>query len=91
MFRYRSVSDTNRYLNLIPESVEDVSDFISRTSKEINIPGTWFQFAIVEQNTGSLIGDVGIHFLFLENGLENKQVEIGYTLDKSFRGKGYAT
>jgi RimJ/RimL family protein N-acetyltransferase len=88
MFKYRSDSETNRYLSLIPESVEDVSDFISRTSSEINIPGTWFQFVIIEQSSDLLIGDIGIHFL--ESDSENKQAEIGYTLDKNFRGKGYA-
>ena len=35
------------------------------------------------------LGDIGIHFL--ETDSENQQVEIGYTLDKEFRGKGYAT
>jgi hypothetical protein len=35
MFKYRSDSGTNKYLSLIPVSVEDVSDFISRTSNEI--------------------------------------------------------
>jgi RimJ/RimL family protein N-acetyltransferase len=34
-----------------------------------------------------VIGDVGIHFL----GPENNQVEIGYTLDKRYRGHGYMT
>lgn len=89
MFEYRSDSETNRYLNLIPESVEDVSVFINRTSNEINIPGTWFQFVIIEQDSGFLIGDIGIHFLECDS--ENKQAEIGYTLHKNFRGKGYAT
>lgn len=89
MFMYRSDSGTNRYLSLIPESVDDVSDFINRTSKEINVPGTWFQFVIVELDSGSLIGDIGIHFL--ETDSENMQVEIGYTLNKNYRGKGYAT
>jgi hypothetical protein len=46
MFKYRSDSETNRYLSLIPGSVEDVSAFINETSSKINIPGTWFQFVI---------------------------------------------
>jgi RimJ/RimL family protein N-acetyltransferase len=44
---------------------------------------------IVEHASKLLIGDIGIHFL--ETDSENKQVEIGYTLDKEFRGNGYAT
>lgn len=89
MLKYRSDSETNRFLGFRPESLKDVSDFISQTSKEINIPGSWFQFVIIEQDSETLIGDIGIHFL--DNDTENMQVEIGYSLDKNFRGKGYAT
>lgn len=89
MYRYRSDSETNKYLSLIPQSVEDVAAFIDKTSVDINVPGTWFQLVIMEQASNLLIGDIGIHFLDTDS--ENKQVEIGYTLDKGFRRKGYAT
>jgi len=89
IFRYRSDSDTNKYLSLIPQSVEDIAAFIDKTSLEINVPGTWFQFVIIEQASDMLIGDIGIHFLDTDS--ESRQVEIGYTLDKEFRRKGYAT
>lgn len=89
IFEYRSDSETNRYLSLIPENVDDVTDFIAKTSSEINIPGTWFQFVIIEGDSNALIGDIGIHFL--ETDSENRQVEIVYTLHKNYRGKGYAT
>lgn len=85
MFRYRSDPDTSQYLSLVPQSVEDVADFINKTSLEFNVPGTWFQLSIIEQASDLLIGDIGIHFL------DADQVELGYTLDKVFRGKGYAT
>ncbi len=89
IFNYRSDHETNKYLSLVPTSVDDISDFIEKTSKEINKPGTWFQLVIIEHTSKKLIGDIGIHFL--DNDSENKQVEIGYTLDKDYRGKGYAT
>jgi len=89
IFSYRSDPETNKYLSLIPKSVVDIADFISNSSTEINIPGTWFQLAIIERSSTQLIGDIGIHFL--NSDPENKQVEIGYTLNKEFRGKGYAT
>ena len=89
MFRYRSDSETNKYLSLIPHAVEDVAAFIDKTSFDMDVPGTWFQIVIIEQVTNLLIGDIGIHFL--DSDSENKQVEIGYTLNKDFRGKGYAT
>ena len=89
MFKYRSDPETNKYLSLVPHTVDDVAQLINKVSVEIDIPATWFQFVIIEQASNLLIGDIGIHFL--ETDIENKQVEIGYTLDKEFRGNGYAT
>lgn len=89
IFSYRSDPETNKYLSLIPQSVDDIAEFISNSSTDINVPGTWFQLAIIERSSTQLIGDIGIHFL--NSDPENKQVEIGYTLNKDFRGKGYAT
>ncbi len=89
MFRYRSDSETSKYLSLIPKSVEDMAEFIGKTLSEIDVQGSWFQLVITDQISKLLIGDIGIHFLDTDS--ENKQVEIGYTLDIDFRGKGYAT
>ncbi|MEP6262694.1 MAG: GNAT family protein [Gillisia sp.] len=89
IFTYRADPETSKYLSLTPQTVEDVEEFITKTSREINVPGTWFQFVIIEKVTNQLIGDIGIHFL--ETDSENKQVEIGYTLDSRFRGNGYAS
>lgn len=111
LFAYRSDTETNQFLSLIPQDVEDIRQFILRSSPEINIPNTWFQLAIVLKESGTVIGDVGIHFLGSDSnsgsdsdsnsdsnsnsgsgsGSENKQVELGYTLHKDFRGMGYAT
>lgn len=88
IFSYRADPETNKYLSLIPCTVDDVADFIAKTSFEIDVPGTWFQFVIIEQLNNQLVGDIGIHFLDTDS--ENKQVEIGYTLDRRFRGNGYA-
>ncbi len=87
IFRYRSDKTTNKYQGWIPETVEDVVTFIGKTSNVINQPGTWFQFVIVENESQKIIGDIGVHFL----EKDNKQVEIGFTLDKDFQNQGYAT
>jgi len=89
VYNYRSDADTNQFLSLIPTSIEDIAAFIRKSATEIDVPGTWFQFVLIEKESKSLIGDIGVHFL--DNGTQNKQAEIGYTLDKEFRGKGYAT
>ena len=87
VFNYRSDSETNKYQAWIPEKIEDVEAFIGKLSNEINVPETWFQFVIIEPETNTLLGDIGIHFI----DSENKQVEIGCTLNKFYQGRGYAT
>ncbi|EKD32184.1 MAG: hypothetical protein ACD_77C00156G0008 [uncultured bacterium] len=86
VFKYRSDSDTNKYQGWIPKTIDDVQKFIGKISPTINIPGTWFQFVILLNESNYVIGDIGIHF----SETDNNQVEIGFTLDKSFQGKGYA-
>lgn len=87
IYKYRSDSDTNKYLSSAILSMADMDDFFEKISNQINVPGTWFQFAIIKLDSSIIIGDIGVHFLETS---DNRQVEIGYTLDKDFRGKGYA-
>lgn len=87
IFEYRSDRETNKYQGWIPTTLLDVEIFIRRISKQVDEPETWFQFVIMEKETQKLIGDIGIHFF----DRENKQAEIGCTLNKKFQNKGYAT
>jgi len=87
VFEYRSDTETNKYQGWIPKTMNDVEFFINEIAKEINIPETWFQFVIIEKKCQKVIGDVGVHFW----DKQNKQVEIGCTLNKSFHCNGYAT
>ncbi|UTW65490.1 GNAT family N-acetyltransferase [bacterium SCSIO 12643] len=87
VFRYRSDKTTNKYQGFIPETVEEVQNFISKIPEHINEPETWFQMVIIEIDSQRIIGDIGLHFY----GNENKQVEIGCTLDKEYQNKGYAS
>jgi len=85
IYRYRSDSVTNRYQGWIPKDVEDVRSFITnRTSREINVNGTWFQLVVTLKD--EIIGDIGLHFL----GSRNEQVELGCTIDREHQGNGYA-
>lgn len=84
---YRSDKEINKYQGWIPETIDDVVTFIGKIAIKINEPETWFQFVIIEKETQKIIGDLGIHFF----DKENKQVEIGITLNKAFQNKGYAT
>ena len=88
MFQYRSNTEVNKYQGWIPKTISEVHDFIrSKVSHEMNLPGTWVQWVIIQKDTHQLIGDIGIHFL----PSDLFQVEIGCTLDILHQGKGYAT
>jgi RimJ/RimL family protein N-acetyltransferase len=87
IFEYRRDKEINKYQGWIPEKIEDVDEFIAKISEKINIPNTWFQFVIIEKETQKIVGDLGIHFF----DAENKQIEIGCTLNKNFQNKGFAT
>lgn len=87
VFTYRSDRETNKFQGWIPETIEDVLLFINKVSKKLNVQNTWFQFVIVEKLSNRIIGDLGVHFY----DSENRQVEIGCTLNKEFQHKGFAT
>ena len=87
IFEYHSDPEINKYQGWIPITIDDVETFIGKVSKHINEPETWFQVVILEKETQKIVGDIGIHFF----GSENKQVELGCTLNRNFQNKGYAT
>lgn len=89
VFIYRSDPETSKYQSVVAETIDDMDDFLGKCAKEFNVPGTWFQVVIIMKDTDELIGDIGIHFLDDES--KNRQVEIGYMLNKAFHGNGYAT
>ena len=85
IFVYRSDATTNRYQSSLPSSIEEVDALIQSNPREFNISKTWYQLAIIEKSSGSLIGDIGVHFI------DNAQCEFGCTLAKKYHRKGYAT
>ncbi|BEV03147.1 GNAT family protein [Chryseobacterium gambrini] len=87
IFNYRSDAEANKFQSWIPETLEDVEQFIQRNNKEFNQPESWYQVLITEKDSKAVIGDIGIHFF----GAENLQVELGITLNKDFQGIGYAS
>ncbi len=88
VFSYRSDKATNAYQSWIPEQLVEVKKWISKLDQhKFNTHGTWSQFGILELRTNKLVGDLGIHFI----GSENRQIELGCTLNKLYHGKGYAT
>lgn len=87
--RYRSDPEVNRqqgWERTDPESVRgDIEEMRSRAPGE---EGGWVQFTVEEREGGGrLVGDVGMSAADGEPGV----LKIGYTIDPSFQGKGYAT
>ncbi|HZL09399.1 MAG TPA: GNAT family protein [Prolixibacteraceae bacterium] len=88
VLEYRSNAQANEYQGWIPNTIEDVHDFIkNKVSPEINLPETWFQLVIIKNDTHELIGDIGVHFSESEESL----AELGCTLNQNHQGNGYAT
>ena len=87
IFSYRSDFVENKYQGWFPESVEVVRDYISNMPKALDINDMCFQFAIFLTCEKRLIGDMGIIF----TNHDNKQAEIGCTLNKDYKAQGYAT
>lgn len=88
MFAYRSNPAIHQFLSSVPNSISECEQFIANLVEELNVPGTWFQVVIVQQETDTVIGDIGLHFIDSE---PQQQVEIGYTLSPDFHGQGIAT
>ncbi|MCF8332252.1 MAG: GNAT family N-acetyltransferase, partial [Bacteroidales bacterium] len=88
LFAYRRDKTTNCYQGCwIPENEEEAAAFIAKFAKEMNVPGSWFQFVIAEKGQQRIIGDLGIRFP--DNDVH--QVEVGCTLSKEYHNRGYAS
>ena len=84
---YRSLPEVARYQSWESLGPGDAARLIESQSKaEPNVPGTWFQLAIVHAATGQLIGDCGLHC----QKSDPRQMEIGITLAPSHQGRRYA-
>lgn len=87
IFSYRSDFVANKYQGWLPDSVEEVSDYIRNMPRTIAVPDSCFQFAIILVDENRLIGDMGVRF----TNHNNMQAEIGCTLHTAYQKKGYAT
>lgn len=83
---YRSDPDVARYQSWpTPFSEERALELVASVrNRQPGQPG-WFQFAIADKTTDTLLGDGGL------NVFEARQGEIGYTLAPWAQGRGYAT
>ena len=88
--RYRSIPEVARYQSWsAPYALEQARAFVGwLEDAHPDDPGEWFQLAIAtREDPDRLIGDCG----FRARGDEPAIADIGFTLDPSFQGHGYAT
>jgi aminoglycoside 6'-N-acetyltransferase len=88
--RYRSDPEVARYQGWnVPYTLEQAQEFVAA---ELSTPvprpkGQWLQLALAVRSTGEMIGDIA--FYRLER--DERQAEIGITLDRAHQGQGYAS
>jgi RimJ/RimL family protein N-acetyltransferase len=88
IFAYRSDPEVVRYQMWKPVDERDVHRFIrGMRGLTPGVPGIWYQFGIVELQSGNLIGDCGVHMPLDDPG----SVEVGLTLCQNFQEQGYGT
>lgn len=51
------------------------------------VPGEWYQFALEDRSTGTLVGDLALKV----DEHERRAAEVGFTLAHEQQGRGYAT
>ena len=87
MFRYFSKESVIRYFGMDSfENIEQAKTTI-QTFKNRYEEGNVFRWGIEKKGTGQLIGTCGFHLI----NNHHKRAEIGYELDDTYWGQGYAS
>ncbi|WP_258958750.1 GNAT family N-acetyltransferase, partial [Bacillus wiedmannii] len=87
MFHYFSKESVIRYFGMDSfENIEQAKTTI-QTFKNRYEEGSVFRWGIEKKGTGQLIGTCGFHLI----NNHHKRAEIGYELDDTYWGQGYAS
>jgi aminoglycoside 6'-N-acetyltransferase len=85
---YRSDPDVHRFQGWERTDVDAVRAEIDEMRSRVpGDAGGWVQMSVEERSTGFLVGDVGLSLVEGEPGV----IKVGYTIDPSCQGRGYAT
>ena len=86
MFDYSSRGELTKYLLWSPHStVNYTREYLSYVEKRYKL-GDFYDWAVVEKESGRMIGTCG----FTSLDLSNRRGEIGYVLNPDFHRRGYA-
>jgi RimJ/RimL family protein N-acetyltransferase len=84
---YRSDPAVRRYQGWERTDPDGIRTQIDEMSGRAPGEPGWVQLSVRERESGRLVGDVGLSATSDEPGV----IEIGYTIDPAFQGRGYAT
>jgi ribosomal-protein-alanine N-acetyltransferase len=93
VYAYRRDARYQRFYSPLEASENEAREFVNSLVKQQQcVPRTSFQLAITLPESGWLIGSAGIRLRnLLRYQPEARQADIGYELDPSYWGQGYAT
>jgi len=84
---YRRQPEVAQYQSWQAYSAADAEAFYAgQANLDFNVDDSWFQIAVVGQQSGLLLGDVAVHFFD-----EGKQAELGMTFDTGYQRQGFAS
>jgi RimJ/RimL family protein N-acetyltransferase len=88
MVAYRSDPEVARYQSWTPDwTIVDAMEFLQQDeATALGTRGAWTQLALVERESGALVGDVALHFV----AAQPDSVELGVTLARAHQGRGLA-
>ena len=83
---YRTDPELARFQGWAIESDPRALAFLTEMSQAPQLAdGAWLQLAICRSDQDTVIGDIGLHYIGQQHSLE-----IGYTLNSNYHGKGIA-
>lgn len=85
---YRADPEVARFQSWSSLNEAEARDFIREQQQApFGVPGEWFQIALAQQQTDTLIGDIGVCL----KGADPTAAEIGFSLSQANQGKGLAS
>jgi RimJ/RimL family protein N-acetyltransferase len=85
---YRANPDVARYQGWSDYTTELGTRLVQdMQGAQPGVPGEWYQFALVDRTTGTLVGDLALKV----DEHEPREAEVGFTLAPEHQGKGYGT
>jgi RimJ/RimL family protein N-acetyltransferase len=80
---YRAIPSIAKFQSWTDYSYDDALALFENTDySNFGVEGNWYQLAITDIHSDTLIGDLAVHFI------DEQQVEIGFTISPKFQGKG---